>query len=443
MGDCFLTLVFYMADIPPVPQARPTFPPVPPMQNINGGELAIKFANSSDWLPLDEATTRRIHQHNGELSDELRSKLEHNLQQTRELLSRSLQLPNLAFFAGSGTSLEEPNGPSMWHLWVKCMFEGGENRGIEPESDQLSEQAKTVCNMVQYSEFDKPNIEHFLSACDAFLTVFPQEQTVRNFLNSCKKEILNACSSFLSSSDSDISAYKELLRKLARRRTRDPRLKVFTTNYDMCFETASSELGMMVVDGFSYTRSRRFDGQYFNYDVVNRASEEHSFIQGVIQLYKLHGSVSWQRVGQDIYEVQAPSPESACLVYPAKGKYQQAFIQPHLELLSRYLEFLRQPNACLVVSGFGFNDDHLSEPILSAIKSNPSLKLVITDFAACEQTKTGSRYWKELESCGGDVTFINASFKQLAKLIPNLKALSPAEQLGKDVQRLLVGGGSE
>lgn len=82
----------------------------------------------------------------------------------------------------------------------------------------------------------------------------------------------------LSCGNSDISAYTLVLRKLARRRTRDPRLKVFTTNYDMCFETASSDLGMMVVDGFSYTRKRRFNGQYFNYDVVNRATEENSFI---------------------------------------------------------------------------------------------------------------------------------------------------------------------
>lgn len=209
----------------------------------------------------------------------------------------------------------------------------------------------------------------------------------------------------------------------------------------MCFETASSDLGMMVVDGFSYTRKRRFNGQYFNFDVVNRANEEQSFIQGVIQLYKLHGSVSWEYQDKDVYEVQQPSPELACLIYPAKGKYQQAFIQPHLELLSRYLEFLRLPNACLMVSGFGFNDDHLSEPILSAIKSNPSLKLIVSDYAAYEQINGGgSHYWQDLASCGADVTFINASFKQLSGLIPNLAALSPAEQLSKDVQRLLVGG---
>nr|WP_321459038.1 SIR2 family protein [uncultured Vibrio sp.] len=414
--------------------------PVPPLTNVERGELAIKFSNTSSWLPLDEATMRRTHNQSGILNDELNRRLEQNKQQAAEFLSKSLQLPNLALFAGSGTSLGEPKGPSMWDLWVKCMFVREEDNGLESSIEQLHESARATCRTVRYTDLESPNIEHFLSSCDAYLTVYPEDEAVKSFLTSCKAKILKACSEFLSTEGADISAYTETIRKLARRRTRDPRLRVFTTNYDMCFETASSDLGMMVVDGFSYTRKRRFDGQYFNFDVVNRDSEEPSFIQGVVQLYKLHGSVSWERQGGDVYEVQEPSPELGCLIYPAKGKYQQAFIQPHLELLSRYLEFLRQPNACLVVSGFGFNDDHLSEPILSAIKANPSLKLIVCDYAAYNQINgSGSHYWQDLASSGADVTFLNASFKQLAGLIPNLAALSPAEQLGKDVQRLLSG----
>lgn len=418
----------------------PPPPPPPPLGDIQQGELAIKFNNSNHWLPLDEPTMKRVHYITGHMSDELRNRLEHNQQIASEFLSKSLQLPNLALLAGSGTSLGEPKGPSMSDLWAKCMFVQGFDNPVASFAEQLHENARDVCNKVNYTDLDAPNIEHFLSTCDAYLTVYSNDKMVKEFLIDCKKRILKACSGFLSA-NTDISAYTEILRKLARRRTRDPRLKVFTTNYDMCFETACSDLGMMVVDGFSYTRVRRFNGQYFNFDVVNRATEELSFIQGVIQLYKLHGSVSWEYKDRDVYEVQEPAPESACLIYPAKGKYQQAFIQPHLELLSRYLEFLRQPNACLVVSGFGFNDDHLSEPILSAIRSNPSLKLIVADYAAYDKVNSVSNhYWNDFLTCGADVTFINASFKQLARLIPNLAALSPAEQLSKNVRALLVGG---
>lgn len=62
------------------------------------------------------------------------------------------------------------------------------------------------------------------------------------------------------------------------------------------------------------------------------------------------------------------------MIFPAKGKYQQSYIQPHLELIAKFLQGLRDPNICLITSGFGFNDDHLSEPIYAALQSNPAFK---------------------------------------------------------------------
>jgi hypothetical protein len=40
---------------------------------------------------------------------------------------------------------------------------------------------------------------------------------------------------------------------------------------------------------------------------------------------------------------------------------------------------LREPDTALIVSGFGFNDDHISRPILSAVEANMSLRLIICD----------------------------------------------------------------
>ena len=93
--------------------------------------------------------------------------------------------------------------------------------------------------------------------------------------------------------------------------------------------------------------------------------------------------------------------------------------------------------------GFGFNDDHLSEPMVSAIKSNPSLKLIIADSKAATHIlndgKNGSsQYWAELaelSSNGYDIHFINSTFSDFVRLIPHLRALSPAEQLAKAVKQ--------
>ncbi len=376
------------------------------------------------------------------LSEDAKKKLALNKQYLNDTLLKSLQLPNLVFFAGSGTSLAEVKGPSMWDLWCKSIFINPQAKIGEKDFMKQTPEAISVLATVKYTETKNPNIEHLLSQCDAFL-LFNEDKIVENFLHFVKKIILDECSSFIEGPDSDISVYRNLLQKLARRRVRDPRLKVFTTNYDMCFETAASELGMMVVDGFSYTRKRRFDGRFFNYDVVRRDNENHEFVEGVMQLYKLHGSVSWERVGSDIIECAQPTPQNAALIYPAKGKYQQAFIQPHLELLSRFLESLRQPNSCLIMSGFGFNDDHLSEPIYSAIKSNPSLKLIVADYKATshienDASSDSSPYWKKLSNLanqGYDIHFINGLFNDFVTSIPHLRALTPAEQLAKAVRQ--------
>jgi hypothetical protein len=125
------------------------------------------------------------------------------------------------------------------------------------------------------------------------------------------------------------------------------------------------------------------------------------------------------------------------------GKYQQSFLQPHLESMSQYLAALRETNTCLFTIGFGFSDDHLSEPLLAAVRSNPHLRLIIADPGIvgreCQRTKTNS-YWDNffrLAKDGEDVWFINATFQDFAKLVPDLKSLTPADKLVKTIQRIV------
>jgi hypothetical protein len=407
--------------------------PPPPIEPTFKGQEAYLAPGTPEWQPLTAQAFKAF-----KATDEVdESSIRASRSALSEMFSTALQIPNLGFFAGSGTSLGAVGGPSMWNLWQQAMCPDGQ--GV------LSERAARVADTVRYRERENPNIEHFLSQCDSYLA-FTEDAVVGAFVNDVKELILRACSDFLMHPTSDISAYRNLLQKLARRRVRDPRLKVFTTNYDMCFETAASDLGMVTIDGFSYSRRRRFDGKHFTYDIVRREADSHEFAEGIYHLLKLHGSVSWSREDGEIYEDTGPKAANACLIYPAKGKYQQAFLQPHLELLSRFLEFLRQPNSCLMIAGFGFNDDHLSEPIYSAIQSNPSLKLILCDFQCIAHIHNrghygSSPYWaklRELAQQGFDIHFISGSFSDLVSYIPHLRSASPAEQLANAVRR--IGG---
>ena len=338
----------------------------------------------------------------------------------------------------------------MWDLWDHCMLK---DPGTERDSFELTERADTIVEEIRFDEQSEgANIEAFLSRCDAFLSINSNE-AVSKFAKACKAVILQKCQEFLFDSssrrwnDENLEGHGIFLHRLSRRRTRDPRLKIFTTNYDLCFERAAALNGLVTIDGFSFSKPRRFSPIYFGYDVVKRSStdsEVGDFLEGVFQLLKLHGSVNWERgVGDEICESEQPAPEKACLIYPARGKYQQSYLQPHLELMSQYLACLRQSNTCLIVTGFGFNDDHLSEPILAAITSNPQLRVIVADYRAQDylegRVEGASPHWarlKDLSERGENVWFINASFKDFAKMVPDLKALSSAELLQKAIKKV-------
>jgi hypothetical protein len=196
------------------------------------------------------------------------------------------------------------------------------------------------------------------------------------------------------------------------------------------------------LDGFSFTAPRQYDPRYFAYDIVRRprgGDDLGNYLEGVFLLYKFHGSVNWARSSNGtISEKTQPTPEEACLIYPATGKYQQSYTQPHLEAMAQYLAAIREPNTCVIVAGFGFNDDHLSEPLLAAARSNSHLRLIIADPGAEAKAKDKEhRYWPQLFALGQkseDIWFISAGFEALANMIPDLKALTPADALIKAIK---------
>ncbi len=355
----------------------------------------------------------------------------------KEFLLASLQMQHLMVLSGSGTSLGLVGGPSMDDLW----------KSIETPKNHNGQQLKRE-DIAKKVNYIGTNIEEFLSQCESFLQIYSKDKDVRFFYTQSRDKILKNCS-FKPTKDK-IIAHTTFLHRLSRRRVRDSRLKLFTTNYDLCFETAASIQGLVVIDGFSYTQPRQYDPRYFGYDIVRRprrGEEPGSYLEGIFQLYKLHGSVNWARTAkeQSIRIKDNPSPTEACLIYPATGKYQQSYNQPHLELMAQYLSSLREPNTCLLVIGFGFNDEHLAKPLLSAVTTNPHLRLIIVDYHA-EDNLSGSKspadYWcslRDLAQKGYDIWFVNSSFEKFANIIPDLKALTPAEQLLQNL-RSVTGG---
>lgn len=387
----------------------------------SGQVLKVKAPHSDKWCTLPADGSDNTEQ----------QRTRENLKET---LLTSLQMQHIVVLAGLGTSVGS-GGPSMQNLWKAAI---GEPAG---------EPAAKVAEKLNYNpNAETANLEEFLSKCEAYLLV-KEDADVADFVAACKKVILEKCSQFLDveiqGGHDPLHAHEIFLHRLSRRRVRDPRLRVFTTNYDLCFERAASALGGVVIDGFSLTPPRHYDPRYFGYDIIRRPrpdEDQGNYLEGVFLLYKLHGSVNWARCTDGtIQEKLNPLPEEACLIYPASGKYHQSFLNPYLEAMSQYLAALREPNTCVIVIGFGLSDDHLSEPLLAAVRSNPNLRVIIVNPGIVDRENEGNknRYWSEFLACaqdGEDVWLLNTSFQAFTNIIPDLKSVTPADRLMKTIQ---------
>ena len=402
-------------------------------------EIILEKGESLPSLPPAPTTADEIEEE--KKKKELQKNTSENLTQK---LKTAIQMPNIMVLAGSGTSLGPiVDGPSMGDLWNACTIEDGK---IFSATDCFSE-----CGYETNID-GHDNIELCLSHCEAYIQINPNDFKTKKFVEKSKEIILNKCH-FINNQETQLIGHKEFIRKLSRRKAKDPRIKLFTTNYDTCFESAAGKLGITVIDGFSFSFPRVYDPRFFDIDIVRRnqatSTNNPHYVEGVFQLFKLHGSTNWKRENDHmIVQTDDVQAENSCMIFPAKGKYQQSYLQPHLELISRFTQGLREPNTCLIIIGFGFNDDHLSEPILSAITSNPHLKVIIvtpTIKADIEKTsKNPSKYWEKFKYISDtrktdELIFINSDFQKFANIIPDLNALSPAENLYETLNKAFGG----
>jgi hypothetical protein len=344
------------------------------------------------------------------------------LKELRALLCDALTSENLVVLTGLGTSRCIQGAPSMDDLWDAMKAAAGESA------------FQDICTKARY-EWDggRGNFEILLSRCVLHSRVNPSDKAFTEFLTKAESTIVEKCR-FVTEGQ-ELPIHEEFLRKISRRPTTKARTKVFTTNYDLAFETAAGRLGFAVIDGFSHTLPQQFDGEFFNIDYVRRprTGEAPEFVEKVFHLYKLHGSVDWERQTSEM--VRNPNAKQAVIIYPAENKFETSYQQPFLEVMGCFQTALRTPNTGLLIAGFGFNDAHLVQPILASVRANAALKVVILALnlrRTCSDEERGNPSLQVLETLAkrGDqrITLIDGKFDHLVRLIPDLVAATAEER---------------
>jgi NAD-dependent SIR2 family protein deacetylase len=307
------------------------------------------------------------------------------------------------------------------------------NKKEEINIYSLEELVKEVKYLPENEKFDleKVNIEDLLSKVESakeYLNLDQDSKFIKT-LEEIEKQIYKLCNLTVH----DDHPHKLFLNKIITRRKSHNRVKIFTTNYDTLFEQAAEKEGFILIDGFSYNFPRTLNPYNFDIDFVRRDDtrlvDEPDYLEKVIHLYKLHGSVDWEKCEEDKI-VKTENPNKPLMIYPRKNKYEQSYEPPYFEMFSRFQNELRKRNTLLITIGFSFADKHIRTIVQNAIINNPSLNIIIVDY---DISQDNYDFFRNRALKGHqNIMLYQATFSEFTKVFLEQKAYSQRffEKLG-------------
>lgn len=309
---------------------------------------------------------------------------EHAFKLMAEDVSRYMShFRNIAVLTAAGTSMENGTrgGKTRTKLWESYEDEINKIANVFTSTDGT---LKDKCTQILQDK----NIEDFLSFTILYEKLngaILDKDDGKNLRIKLENKIATACELDL---DETNQHHQDFIRKLTARKPSEPRLQLYTTNYDTLFEQAARRMNYVIIDGFSLSYPRVFNGTNFDFDIVfrehTRVKQEESFVPNVFQLFKLHGSIDWEKnsKGQILQKEKSDNP---CIIYPASEKYESSYDQPYFEMMSHFQQTLRKENTLLIVVGFGFKDKHIQNVIKEASLQNHNLHILIVCYGQIEK----------------------------------------------------------
>lgn len=300
-----------------------------------------------------------------------REKQEINLEYLRNEMAQILQIDNLSFFIGAGCSSNIVGGhetgiPSMTTIYDGFFKENPdfEIAGVKVNGyfcknlEKMIETMGAILIANEVSVVDS-EIEEKIKCVNRYL----REQILKGIKEDALREI-----------------YKDFYSRIAQKARRSP-ISVFTSNYDLFNEIALDELGFPYNNGFSGTYKRKFSPASYNYIYVENMNLNRDIWEQASSFYnlvKLHGSISWVRKDNRIWEqdYESISNNDTVMIFPTPLKDRSTLMTPYSDLFRIMENRIMQKNSTLVVMGYSFGDDHINSVILNGL-AIPTFRLVV------------------------------------------------------------------
>jgi hypothetical protein len=280
------------------------------------------------------------------------SKRENFIVELEKSVSSQLKSRNVGYLFGAGASYFNGAGfPLSFTIWDVI-------KDNIPEDERDEIQAKL-------EEDGTEGLEHALDLLD------PGGPEPTRHRHSVTAAIAN-CFSHISP---PITAHQTFLKRASRRI--DSFVPIFTLNYDPLMELASDAERLAIIDGFSGFFQASFNPN--NYDFIpsrydnkgaNRVLRGNN---GILHLYKLHGSTTWFMTDDFPIRIAMGTPLDEAwrrlMIPPQYRKATETTTQPYSAIWSRFRAWLIYgPRALnrLVCIGYGMRDQHVNDIIENA-----------------------------------------------------------------------------
>lgn len=182
------------------------------------------------------------------------------------------------------------------------------------------------------------------------------------------------------------------------------RLHIFTTNYDRLVEHGCDLAGLRIIDRFVGGLNPVFRSSRIEVDVHYNPPGirgEPRYLEGVVRLSKIHGSLDWHfnnasrqivrrgipfGAGEGHTEVPK-NPLETVMIYPNPAKDMETTAFPYADLFRDFAAAICRPNSVVVSYGYGFGDDHINR-VLADMLTIPSTHLVVISYGVHERLES-------------------------------------------------------
>jgi hypothetical protein len=324
-----------------------------------------------------------------------------------EILPKFLSSDNLSFllsngcsyYAGSKAINNSTIGGNYKTKLSKFKFTDDKDKSQTPYKEKINDYEKLRPEEALDKLYQIQS--HFENIAENIQAAKDIDQLIKDFKKSFLEEFI------LNIDYSKNHAHKQFLKKIVSRDSKLNKVNIFTLNYDLLIEKTAEKLGIYVNNGFLGFHDRHFQPASYQLDVHIGGSNVGKKYSKALNLFKLHGSISWyedsgkppygisekQLSENKEYKIDYGQIVNEAIIYPVQSKKKRSLDLPYSELFRQFVEALNKQRSALIVIGYSFLDEHVNDIITNAL-ANPDFNLVVFSFDTFEDSI--SDYYKEL-----------------------------------------------